>query len=314
MFKKGILPKDSGILIPKTKDGRLLFIINYLGHPMVGTTDEKCDVTHYCEPTEEEISFMFKELEPYFGEDYDFKENLVSAWAGIRPLVKEASAKNAHDIAVDEQIKSKMGVKDHISDFMANRLRWVAFKMNSGKAKKSSDTARLSRSHVIEVSESGLVSLMGGKWTSFRHMGEETVDTILSANPDKFEPLHDKTQTLNFNFIGSYSKVEALEGLILEPKLLFSQYQDHLVFTRDLPKDVAEHLIHTYGTSALRVVELGEINQKNKGLGTNERIHPDYPFLKSEIAYASKNEMAVKPTDVLCRRVPIAFLNKDIAH
>lgn len=90
MFKKGILPKDSGILIPKTKDGRLLFIINYLGHPMVGTTDEKCDITHYCEPTEEEISFMFKELEPYFGEDYDFKENLVSAWAGIRPLVKEA--------------------------------------------------------------------------------------------------------------------------------------------------------------------------------------------------------------------------------
>lgn len=207
-----------------------------------------------------------------------------------------------------------MGVKDHISEFMANRLRWIAFKMNSGKTKKSSDTARLSRSHVIEVSESGLVSLMGGKWTSFRHMGEETVDTILKANPDKFEPLHEKTQTLNFNFIGSYSKVEALEGLILEPKLLFSQYQDHLVFTRDLPKDVAEHLIHTYGTSSLRVVELGEINQKNKSLGTNERIHPDYPFLKSEIAYASKNEMAIKPTDILCRRVPIAFLNKDVAH
>lgn len=86
-----------------------------------------------------------------------------------------------------------MGAKDYISEFMANRLRWIAFKMNSGKTKKSSDTARLSRSHVIEVSESGLVSLMGGKWTSFRHMGEETVDTILSANPDKFEPLHEKT-------------------------------------------------------------------------------------------------------------------------
>ena len=46
IFKKGLLPADTGIIIPKTRDGRLLFICNYLGHPMVGTTDEKCEVTH----------------------------------------------------------------------------------------------------------------------------------------------------------------------------------------------------------------------------------------------------------------------------
>ena len=51
MFKKGLVPSDSGIIIPKTKDGRLIFIINYLGHPMVGTTDVQCDLTHFCEPT-----------------------------------------------------------------------------------------------------------------------------------------------------------------------------------------------------------------------------------------------------------------------
>lgn len=93
MFKKGIIPQDTGILIPKTKDGRVLFICNYLGHPMVGTTDHKCDVTHYCEPTQSEIEFIFKELEPYFGSDYDFKNNMISAWAGIRPLVKETTEK-----------------------------------------------------------------------------------------------------------------------------------------------------------------------------------------------------------------------------
>ena len=165
---------------------------------------------------------MCKELEPYFGEDYDYKGNMVSAWAGIRPLVKEASVKNAHDISTEEKIRAKMGVKDHVSEFFANRLRWVYFKLNNGKAKKSSDTARLSRSHVIEVSDSGLISLMGGKWTSFRHMGQETVDTLLNINPDKFAPLHDSTQTLKFNFIGSYSRVEALRGFILEPNILFS--------------------------------------------------------------------------------------------
>jgi len=97
MFKKGLVPADSGVIIPKTKDGRLIFIINYLGHPMVGTTDEKCEVTHYCAPTEKEIDFICQELQPYFGEDYDFKGNLMSAWAGIRPLVKAGSEAEANN-------------------------------------------------------------------------------------------------------------------------------------------------------------------------------------------------------------------------
>lgn len=46
MFSRGLVPDHTGIIIPKTKDGRLIFIINYLGHAMVGTTDEKCDITY----------------------------------------------------------------------------------------------------------------------------------------------------------------------------------------------------------------------------------------------------------------------------
>jgi glycerol-3-phosphate dehydrogenase len=45
----------------------------------------------------------------------------------------------------------------------------------------------------------------------------------------------------------------------------------------------------------------------------NTKIHPDYPFLRSEIVYAAKYEMAEKPNDIICRRVPIAVLNKEIA-
>ena len=41
MFSQGLIPDNTGIIIPKTKDGRLIFIINYLGHAMVGTTDDK---------------------------------------------------------------------------------------------------------------------------------------------------------------------------------------------------------------------------------------------------------------------------------
>ena len=89
VFKKGLLPEDTGIIIPKTRDGRLLFICNYLGHPMVGTTDEKCEVTHTVKPTQQEIDFICSELEPYFGKEYDFKNNIQSAFAGIRPLCRQ---------------------------------------------------------------------------------------------------------------------------------------------------------------------------------------------------------------------------------
>ena len=50
IFKGGMLPNDSGIIIPKTKDGRLIFVINYLGQTMVGTTDEKTPITHTVVP------------------------------------------------------------------------------------------------------------------------------------------------------------------------------------------------------------------------------------------------------------------------
>lgn len=89
IFKKGVVPDNHGIIVPKTKDGRLIFIINYLGHPMVGTTDVECPVTHHCQPDQSEIDFICDALKPYFGEDYDYKGNLLSAWSGIRPLCKE---------------------------------------------------------------------------------------------------------------------------------------------------------------------------------------------------------------------------------
>ena len=88
IFKKGLLKDNQGLIVPETTDGRLLFVINYMGYPMVGTTDEFCDVTHHCEPTEKEIDFIIEEIRPFLGKDYDYKGNLLSAWAGLRPLVK----------------------------------------------------------------------------------------------------------------------------------------------------------------------------------------------------------------------------------
>lgn len=195
MFKNGMLPENKGIIIPQTEDGRLLFVINYLGVLQVGTTDEKCAMTHNCEPTKEEIDFIVKEIKPYMPEGYDFEANLISAYAGIRPLVsggQDKQSQHSNDGMVTQKFKSS--------------IRRLA-KLLQGK---SSKTSSISRSHVIEVSDSGLVSLMGGKWTSFRVMGEHTVDQILETH--SLDTKHKESQTLNFNLIGSYSKMEQLSG------------------------------------------------------------------------------------------------------
>ena len=67
MFKRGLLEGVNGVVIPKTSDGRLLYIINYMGHPMAGTTDDMTETTHDCEPTQKEIDWICDELKPYFG-------------------------------------------------------------------------------------------------------------------------------------------------------------------------------------------------------------------------------------------------------
>jgi glycerol-3-phosphate dehydrogenase len=303
VFKQGALNGVNGVVIPKTKDGRLIYIINYMGHPMAGTTDEMTDATHDCEPTQEEIDFICTELGPYFGEDYDYKGNLQSAWAGLRPLVKASNG----DTVTEE--KGEAGLKTKLSVFMQSRLRWLAMKVQGSKKKS---TAALARNHVIEVSDSGLVSLMGGKWTAYRIQGEHTIDAILKQDKERalnsgiskqFDPKYENGKTLDFNLIGSYSKAEAKYGITPNANQLFLQYEDHFVFKHDMPREVAQHLVRTYGTTSQRVVDLGK---DNKMLG---RIHPDYPFCEAEILFATRFEMAQKPNDITCRRMPVAFVN-----
>ena len=285
------------MIVPETEDGRLLFIINYYGHLLVGTTDEFCDATHNCEPSQEEIDFICKEIKPFIGEDYDFKGNLMSAWAGLRPLVKA----RADDIVEEPKENSFV---DQFYSYGGSFVRWLAFKVHGSKKKKSSKA--ISRNHVIEVTKSGLVSLMGGKWTSYRSQGEECVDRIIKENPDKFKDSLKYTsgQTLNFNLIGAYGKSELIDNLGSNNKdELYQSYIDKFVFEYKVPRDMAQHLIKTYGTTALRIVEEG-VRQEN-----NTRLHPDFAFSEAEVIWAIRNEMAVKPNDIVCRRVPISFID-----
>lgn len=65
----------------------------------------------------------------------------------------------------DEKDPRAKGLTEMFGDYFKGGVRWLAFKVNGPK---KSSSASISRNHVIEVSDSGLVSLMGGKWTAFR--------------------------------------------------------------------------------------------------------------------------------------------------
>ena len=58
----------------------------------------------------------------------------------------------------------------------------------------------------------------------------------------------------------------------------------------------------------MRIVEAGDKDGRN-----TKRLHDDFPFVESEVLFGIKNEMVVKPNDIVCRRVPISFIDSEVA-
>lgn len=89
---------------------------------------------------------------------------------------------------------------------------------------------------------------------------------------------------------------------------LEKQYVDNMVFIYDLNREVAKEMYKLYGTASLRVVQLGHEKK------LNEKLHEDLPYLKSQVVYAIQQEMAEKPNDIVCRRLPIANTDRKLAE
>jgi len=137
----------------------------------------------------------------------------------------------------------------------------------------STKTKEISRSHKIVVSESQLVSLLGGKWTTFRKMGQDTVDYFYRLTGQKLI----KSQSSDLKIYGFTEK----------------QIEGHLKF---------------YGSYAKKIHELID---SDLSLGT--LLHPHYPFTFAEIQWAVQHEMAMTLEDVLARRIRILILDARVA-
>ena len=142
VLDRSFLPGDNAIMVPHTNDGRVMFAIPWHGHTLVGTTDTPFTEAPL-EPValDQEIEFMLETAGLYL-EKKPSRADILSVFAGIRPLVKAGEGGN---------------------------------------------TAALSRDHTIHIDKSGLLSITGGKWTTYRNMAQGAVDhaATLAGLPDK---------------------------------------------------------------------------------------------------------------------------------
>jgi glycerol-3-phosphate dehydrogenase len=134
---RDFLPGDDAILIPKTDDGRVLFVVPWNGHTLVGTTDApRADLPLEPKASDADVDFILGTAARYLSR-VPTRADVTSIWAGLRPLVK------------------------HTGD---------------------AATKTLSREHTILVSRSGLVTVTGGKWTTYRRMAQDVLDTAIEKH------------------------------------------------------------------------------------------------------------------------------------
>lgn len=95
---------DKGILIPKTDDGRILFILPWEQHTLIGTTDQKARIVEDPKAPNEDIDFILSQSEKYFNVKISRKD-VLSHWTGLRPLVADPDSPNTAQLARDHVIQ-----------------------------------------------------------------------------------------------------------------------------------------------------------------------------------------------------------------
>ncbi|RMX09233.1 glycerol-3-phosphate dehydrogenase/oxidase [Allofranklinella schreckenbergeri] len=236
-------PGEHALLVPKTRDGRVLFAVPWLGSVILGTTDRaRSDLPLEPRPQAEEIGFILQEAARYLAQPPKL-EDVRSSWAGMRPLVRPVAA-------------------------------------------DGSSTKTLSREHTIHTSASGMVTVTGGKWTTYRAMAEDVIRHAQLAGvlPAKLPP----SQTRHLPLVGSPQPREgAMQAAAMPQSSLHS-----------VPG------LAVYGSEADYVRTLQ---------GSDVELSPAHQLSEAMVRYAVRHEYARSVEDVLARRSRLLFLDAKAA-
>lgn len=241
VLPRRFLPTEAALLIPDTDDGRVLFLIPWHGKTLLGTTDRPVqEISLEPRPLDSEIDYLLAHASRYLTTPPQ-RCDVLSVFAGLRPLVgKERS--------------------------------------DRPQSQTEGSTARLSREHEIHTSPSGLITVIGGKWTTYRQMGQDVVDLAarvagLGARP---------STTLHLQLAGAMG---FRPGTNPEDPLT--------AFSGDV--DPIDRLI-----------------QEDEQLG--EPLQPRLPYLRAHVVWSARREMARTVDDVLARRTRSLLLDAEAAH
>jgi glycerol-3-phosphate dehydrogenase len=229
VFDGSFLAADNAIMVPHTSDGRVMFAIPWHGHTVVGTTDTPiAQATLEPVALEQEVQFILQTASLYLARKPE-RGDVLSVFAGIRPLVRSAASGN---------------------------------------------TAALSRDHTIRIENSGMITICGGKWTTYRHMAEDCVNQAATLARLAEKPC----VTGHLNIHGFHPASEKFGHL--------------WVYGSDAPM--------------LRELELSEP-------AWAEPLDGALPYTGAEVVWAVRHELALTLEDVLARRTRALFLNAQAA-
>jgi glycerol-3-phosphate dehydrogenase len=226
VFERSFLPGDSALMVPKTKDGRILFGIPWHGRTVIGTTDTPVTETPL-EPRAlpEEIDFLLEHAALYLAKAPS-RRDILSTFTGLRPLVKSSPAKN---------------------------------------------TAKLARDHVLTVSAGGLITITGGKWTTYRKMAEDTINEAIKVG--------------GLKSVSCNTREKRLHGA-------------------PPAGDPPSAVWNTHGSEAPELEALSQSDPSLAGL-----LHPRLPYRAVEVVWAVRHEMARSVEDILSRRTRALLLD-----
>lgn len=228
------LPGGNAMIIPKSEDGRVVFLIPWKGRTVVGTTDHPVTTTEVDPvPQDEEVEMLLEHAQQYLALPVS-RSDILSSFAGLRPLVRP---------------------------------------------KGSTDQTRsVSRDHEIFVSPQGLLTVVGGKWTTYRKMAEDTVDRAIK-----------------------------LVGLDQKP-CVTQELRLHAAPETEVTVDPLDPFA-VYGSDAGAVRVLGHEHPE-----LALRLHPRLPVVGAQVVWAARHEMARTVEDVLSRRTRALLLDADAAE
>ncbi len=145
-------------------------------------------------------------------------------------------------------------------------------------------TAKLRREYLTELSPKGLLTVTGGKWTSYRTMAEHTVDLAAKALGEPPEKRVCKTK--NYKVVGSRK----------EKRQILRQLRDF-----GMDDASADYLYRHYGDRSPAILQIAQKEE------LKEPIHPAFEALRAEIPYTIRHEYVRKPLDFLARRCNLAM-------